>query len=257
MNTLLAESLLLTYCFPHAAVVRRKDHVVKARTPDFPLTTADLERIATFFEHPIAAREQGIALAGLPYRVVRVDASSIYAKLDEDTLAVMRQLGMTAATAIGGASASAGPQTTTAADVGVGGTRSGGNGACADPMRANSTAGTVGAQGTAATPGTASTGANGGAGGMAGSAVPAAGAAATTGRGPPLMGTAASSTTERDKTVVEVVRPSSATFAIKRYDGIIICRTVMYHIIGIYDRHPGMAVEAMERLADYFRSKNR
>ena len=30
-----------------------------------------------------------------------------------------------------------------------------------------------------------------------------------------------------------------------------------FFLIGLYDRHPGMAVEAMERLADWFRSKKR
>ncbi|KAJ3367151.1 Profilin-4 [Allomyces javanicus] len=206
MNTLLAETVLSTFCFPHAAIIRRKDLLAKARTPEFPLSGTDLQRLTTLFEHPMVTREQGFTLGFRLYKAIRVDGASIYGKLDEEAMAVLAQLAATA---------------------------------------------TPVAQGDGVPNDGAPSGNGGGGGGLV---------TAATSAPPPAMTTMTKSVAadrDKDKTIVEVVRPSTASIQLQTHQGIIICRTVMYFIVGIYDRHPGMAVEAMERLADYFRSKNR
>ncbi|KAJ3373931.1 Profilin-4 [Allomyces arbusculus] len=211
MNTLLAETVLSTYCFPHAAIIRRKDLLAKARTPEFPLSGTDLQRLTTLFEHPMVTREQGFTLGARLYKAIRVDGASIYGKLDEEAMAVLTQLAAT------------------------------GTLVAQDDSAPNDT--------------TPSSNGGGGGGGLVTAATLAPTAMTTT----TTTTTAKSAAADRDKdkTIVEVVRPSTASIQLQTYQGIIICRTVMYFIVGIYDRHPGMAVEAMERLADYFRSKNR
>ncbi|KNE56037.1 hypothetical protein AMAG_01881 [Allomyces macrogynus ATCC 38327] len=201
MNTLLAETVLSTNCFLHAAIIRRKDLLAKARTPEFPLSGTDLQRLTTLFEHPMVTREQGFTLGARLYKAIRVDGASIYGKLDEEAMAVLAQLAATA--------------TPVAQGDGV--------------------------------PNDVAPSSNGG-----GGLVTAATSAPTTTATKP-----AATDRDKDKTIVEVVRPSTASIQLQTHQGIIICRTVIYFIVGIYDRHPGMAVEAMERLADYFRSKNR
>ncbi|KNE54383.1 hypothetical protein AMAG_00359 [Allomyces macrogynus ATCC 38327] len=201
MNTLLAETVLSTYCFPHAAIIRRKDLLAKARTPEFPLSGTDLQRLTTLFEHPMVTREQGFTLGTRLYKAIRVDGASIYGKLDEEAMAVLAQLAATATPIVQG------------------------DGAPSDAPPSS----------------------NGG-GGIVTAAAPMSTMATTK---------SAAADRDKDKTIVEVVRPSTASIQLQTHQGIIICRTVMYFIVGIYDRHPGMAVEAMERLADYFRSKDR
>ncbi|ORZ38803.1 hypothetical protein BCR44DRAFT_34952 [Catenaria anguillulae PL171] len=225
MNALLSESLLQTHCFSHAAIIKRKDLVIKARTPDWPIARDELDKVMALFDQPSVAREQGVTLGGCPYRVVRADQTSIYGKVDDEGVNTLRTLGMAPTRILGQ------KETQLVGIVGGGG---GGNL-------------TVNGGGNAA--GVKASGQNlGGQGASVQSPSSAGGAGQEQ----------ASERSDKDKTVVEVIRPPiSSSFASKRYDGIIVCRTGMYVLVGVYDRHPGMAVEAMERLADWFRSKHR
>ncbi|KAJ1509444.1 hypothetical protein HMI54_006485 [Coelomomyces lativittatus] len=211
MNTLLTESILSTYCFPHAAIYRRKDCSVKVRTMNWPMSSSDTDKLNDLFEEAVETREQGFVLGGVPYRSIRVDDRSIYGKRDEDALALLelqqqpppqpQQMQLALPSSLSPSS----------------------RGSSTSIMPGSSTS----------SPTSTSMG-------------PSPGPGSTT--HPPE---------KIDKSVVEVQRPTSATSTPRAYHGIIICRTHQYFVLGIYDAHPGMAVEAMERLADYFRSKGR
>ncbi|KAI9105603.1 profilin [Phlyctochytrium arcticum] len=82
MNSLLDEALLSTKHISHAAILRAKDGIVKARSPSFILDMMDWERIQGAFENHREARMQdaGITLMNVPYRVVRADKMAVYGK---------------------------------------------------------------------------------------------------------------------------------------------------------------------------------
>ncbi|KAI9221040.1 hypothetical protein BC828DRAFT_96565 [Blastocladiella britannica] len=251
MNTLLSESLLLTHCFSNAAIVRRKDLTPKARTAEWPLTSTDLDKLDAMFEHPVTAREQGIVLGNTPYRVLRADQHSIYGKLDEDTQALMRQQEELAKSQ---------EQQQYSGDASILAESAGGGTAATTTTGAATATAPAGA--TDPAPAAAST--TGGRSTQQQNHTnlrPVSSATASTSPGTPgtpFPGTPDDgSRPDRDKAVVQVVRPPASTMGGGKYDGILICCTGMFYLIGIYDRHPGMAVEAMERLADWFRSKRR
>lgn len=62
---------------------------------------------------------------------------------------------------------------------------------------------------------------------------------------------------DREKMIISPPRATSPAPSFKVYSGIILLKTQSYLLLGIYDSHPGMAVEALERLADYFRHTKR
>ncbi|KAL7750839.1 Profilin-4 [Sorochytrium milnesiophthora] len=219
MNTLLQEAILATHCFSQAIIVRRKDHLVKAKTKGCTLTSQDFFRLHELFEHPIATREQGFTVANVPYKAIRVDANSIYGKLDEDALLLLQiQKAADAAATENGRSTD---------------DRHGDDdGDNSDDDQADN-----------------NNNADGG---------DAAAAAKKKTHKTRKHAHGADDSGGRAKHEVEVLRPhTSAVVQGKQFDGIIVCKTVLFLIIGIYDHHPALAVECMERLAEYFRSKNR
>ncbi|KAI9140108.1 hypothetical protein BKA69DRAFT_1039579 [Paraphysoderma sedebokerense] len=157
MNSLLDEILLSTGAFAHAAIIRRKDMVLKAKSSLFPIPN-EISKIPKLFEQPLNTREQGFTLGGLPYKAVRVDQWSIYARVDKDGLELMRY-----------------------------------------EQRKNSDA----------------------------------------------MTSAFLNEKHREMTGEPTI------------EGMISCRTGMFFIVGFYQSHPGIAVEAAEKLADYFRQKGK
>ncbi|KAI9208630.1 profilin [Polychytrium aggregatum] len=92
MNALLQEALLSTKHINHAAIVRRKDGSIKAKSPQFVMTAQDLQKIVTAFDSPREVRtsENGITLMDMGYRAVRADTLSIYAKNDRSGVIICR-----------------------------------------------------------------------------------------------------------------------------------------------------------------------
>ncbi|KAJ3300692.1 Profilin-4 [Borealophlyctis nickersoniae] len=92
MNALLQEALMATKHVNHAAIIRRKDGAIKAKSPQFTLNAADWQRIQFAFENPREVRmaETGISLMETPYRAVRADSLSVYAKNDKTGIIIAR-----------------------------------------------------------------------------------------------------------------------------------------------------------------------
>ncbi|KAL2919900.1 Profilin-4 [Polyrhizophydium stewartii] len=82
MNSLLQEALMGTRHISHAAIVRQKDGAIKAKSPNFALSPTDLQKIEAAFEHPrdVRSADNGIVFLDTPYRAVRADSMSVYAK---------------------------------------------------------------------------------------------------------------------------------------------------------------------------------
>ncbi|KAJ3045690.1 Profilin-4 [Rhizophlyctis rosea] len=92
MNSLLQESLLATKHVSNAAIVRRKDGAIKAKSTAFALSASDWLRIQSAFDNPREVRtaEAGITLMELGYRAVRADGLSVYAKNDKQGVIIAR-----------------------------------------------------------------------------------------------------------------------------------------------------------------------
>eukprot|EP00842_Homolaphlyctis_polyrhiza_P003363 jgi/Hompol1/4027/HPOL_006946-RA len=92
MNSLLQEALMGTRHISHAAIIRQKDGIVKAKSPNFILSPNDLVKIETAFEHPrdVRSSESGITFLDTPYRAVRADSLSVYAKNDKAGIIISR-----------------------------------------------------------------------------------------------------------------------------------------------------------------------
>ncbi|KAJ1553694.1 Profilin-4 [Cladochytrium tenue] len=92
MNALIQEALLSTRHVLSAAVIKRKDGAVKAKTPLFEMTAADYARIELAFENPREVRsgEAAVTLADAAFRAVRADNLSLYAKNDKCGVIVAR-----------------------------------------------------------------------------------------------------------------------------------------------------------------------
>ncbi|KAJ3215032.1 Profilin-4 [Dinochytrium kinnereticum] len=92
MNALLQEALLSTRHIHHAAIIKRKDGSVKAKSPLFELNAQDYTRIQNAFENPREARtsEAAITFQDVAYRAVRSDNLSVYAKNDKTGVIICR-----------------------------------------------------------------------------------------------------------------------------------------------------------------------
>ncbi|KAI8837127.1 Profilin-4 [Chytriomyces hyalinus] len=95
MNQLLQEALLSTHHVQHAAIIKRKDGSVKAKSPLFELSPADYSKILMAFENPREVRtgEASISLMDVAYRAVRADNLSLYAKNDKSGIIVAKTHG--------------------------------------------------------------------------------------------------------------------------------------------------------------------
>ncbi|KAI8925877.1 profilin [Entophlyctis helioformis] len=78
----------------HAAIIRQKDGVIKAKSPNFVLGPNDLTKIESAFEHPreVRSSDNGITFLEVPYRAVRADSLSIYAKNDKAGIIVSKTM---------------------------------------------------------------------------------------------------------------------------------------------------------------------
>ena len=92
MNILLNEALLATKHVSHAAILKRKDGSVKAKSQLFRLSPQDLQKIQIAFENPREARspDGGISLMDVNYKAVRADTLSVYAKKDRHGIVICR-----------------------------------------------------------------------------------------------------------------------------------------------------------------------
>ncbi|KAG5458109.1 MAG: hypothetical protein BJ554DRAFT_1736, partial [Olpidium bornovanus] len=82
MNSLLQEALMNTKHVSQAAIIRRKDGLVKAKSPNFQLGPNELAKVVNIFDNPTSVREDGgaVLVMDTPYKAVRCDQLSIYAK---------------------------------------------------------------------------------------------------------------------------------------------------------------------------------
>ncbi|KAK5666622.1 hypothetical protein BDV3_006089 [Batrachochytrium dendrobatidis] len=94
MNSLLQEALMGTRHISHAGIIRQKDGVIKAKSPNFLLVPTDLAKIEAAFEHPRDARsgDSSISFLDIPYRAVRADSLSIYAKNDKAGIIISKTI---------------------------------------------------------------------------------------------------------------------------------------------------------------------
>ncbi|KAJ3289575.1 Profilin-4 [Rhizoclosmatium sp. JEL0117] len=95
MNQLLQEALLSTHHVQHAAIIKRKDGSIKAKSPLFEITPMDYTKILIAFESPRDVRtgEAAITLMDMAYRAVRADNLSLYAKNDKSGIIVAKTHG--------------------------------------------------------------------------------------------------------------------------------------------------------------------
>ncbi|KAJ3330347.1 Profilin-4 [Blyttiomyces sp. JEL0837] len=92
MNALLQEALLSTRHVLHAAIIKKKDGTIKAKSPLFEMTPSDYLKIQAAFENPKEVRtgEAAISFMDMVYRAVRADNLSLYAKNDKSGIIVSR-----------------------------------------------------------------------------------------------------------------------------------------------------------------------
>ncbi|KAJ3341650.1 Profilin-4 [Entophlyctis luteolus] len=95
MNQLLHEALLSTQHVRHAAIIKRKDGSIKAKSPLLELSEADYRKILLAFENPgeVRTAEAAITLMDSVYRAVRADNLSLYAKNDKSGIIVAKTHG--------------------------------------------------------------------------------------------------------------------------------------------------------------------
>jgi profilin len=85
MNALLQEGLLATKNIQHAAIIKKKEGTVKAKSNFFSITAAEFESLENAFEKPGVVRAPGetFKLMDGEYKVVRADKQSIYGKCEK------------------------------------------------------------------------------------------------------------------------------------------------------------------------------
>lgn len=70
MNAIINEALLSTKHIQNAAIIRKKDGAVKAKSPGFSVTSLDVERIAHAFDSPKETRlTYGLTIGDTNYKV--------------------------------------------------------------------------------------------------------------------------------------------------------------------------------------------
>ncbi|KAI8617659.1 profilin, partial [Chytriomyces sp. MP71] len=79
----------------HAAIIKRKDGSVKAKSALFEFNPADYNKILAAFDNPREVRtgEAAITLMDVAYRAVRADNLSLYAKNDKSGIIVAKTHG--------------------------------------------------------------------------------------------------------------------------------------------------------------------
>lgn len=92
MNTLLQEALIDTKHVGHAAIIRRKDGVLKAQSAHFVISFTELQQIEKAFENPREARSNAfnIKIMNINYRPIRVDERALYGKKEAAGIIVTR-----------------------------------------------------------------------------------------------------------------------------------------------------------------------
>ncbi|EGD73138.1 hypothetical protein PTSG_04851 [Salpingoeca rosetta] len=80
LQTLLQQTLLSTQHVSKAAIIRKRDGGIRARTPNFKITQEEFARIQAAFDSPTFGREHPLSLGGRNYQCIRVDDRAIYAK---------------------------------------------------------------------------------------------------------------------------------------------------------------------------------
>ncbi|KAJ3098358.1 hypothetical protein HK100_005113 [Physocladia obscura] len=88
MNQLLQEALISTHHVQHAAIIKRRDGAIKAKSPLLELSESDYNKILLAFDNPreVRTNEAAITLMDVAYRAVRADNLSLYAKNVSETV---------------------------------------------------------------------------------------------------------------------------------------------------------------------------
>lgn len=92
MNTLLQEALIDTKHVGHAAIIRRKDGVIKAQSAHFNISYPEMQQIERAFDFPREARSNQftVKVMSIYYRPIRVDDRAIYGKKDASGVIISR-----------------------------------------------------------------------------------------------------------------------------------------------------------------------
>ncbi|KAJ3391017.1 Profilin-4 [Lobulomyces angularis] len=95
MNSILSEALLSTKHIQHAAIIRKKDGAVKAKSNGLQVLVGDCEKINKAFDSPLDIRsaEHGLTFFENQYKIVRADNLSIYGKtIDKSGLIICKTI---------------------------------------------------------------------------------------------------------------------------------------------------------------------
>ncbi|KAI8893759.1 profilin [Globomyces pollinis-pini] len=94
MNALLQEALLGTKHISHAAIIKKKDGSIKAKSTHFVITPQEFTRIDNGFNNPSDIRQADafLSLMDNTFKAFRADSLSIYAKNEKDGLIISQTL---------------------------------------------------------------------------------------------------------------------------------------------------------------------
>jgi profilin len=92
MNALLQEGLLATKHIQHAAIIRRKDGIVKAKSNSFTVSPNEILVIENAFDNPndVRGKDAILPFMNTAYKAVRADQYSIYGKHDKTGVIISR-----------------------------------------------------------------------------------------------------------------------------------------------------------------------
>ncbi|KAJ3326336.1 Profilin-4 [Boothiomyces sp. JEL0866] len=94
MNALLQEALIGTKHISHAAIIKKKDGSIKAKSPFFIISPQEIQRIETAFLNPgeIRGSDGVVTFMDNFYKPLKADSMSIYAKNDQSGIIISQTL---------------------------------------------------------------------------------------------------------------------------------------------------------------------
>jgi profilin len=92
MNSLLHEGLIATKNVSSAAIIKRKECTIKAKSGQFQPELTEIQKIDSIFEKPSEIRAQGgiLRFMDVDYKLIRADKFSIYGKGEKCGLVVCK-----------------------------------------------------------------------------------------------------------------------------------------------------------------------
>ncbi|ELU00332.1 hypothetical protein CAPTEDRAFT_217717 [Capitella teleta] len=90
LQTLLHDALISTHHIQGCAIVRRKDASLRASSVGFTLYPDQVQMLLDVFRNPAQNREEGIYFEDKPYKCIRSDKNSVYAKHNKRGLILVK-----------------------------------------------------------------------------------------------------------------------------------------------------------------------